>query len=225
MTGRMNHLQRDLLALREAILGLGGLVEKALEQASTSLVEKRTDLARQVLEEDERIDQCELAIDDDCLKILALHQPVAGDLRLITASMKINNDLERIGDLAVNIAERALDLANHPPLPVPLRFERMTEATRWMLQSSLNALVSGDADLARKVRIRDDEVDDLNREHFETLIARMRNEPEDVEVCLDYLTSSLNLERVADLATNIAEDVIFLVESEDVRHRAIRKKD
>ena len=216
-----SHLHLDLAELREDILAMGGLVEHALDQASTALVEKRADLARDVIAADEVIDAKELRIDDDCLKILALHQPVAGDLRLITASMKINNDLERIADLAVNIAERAIDLVGRADLQPPetLHFEQMTGTARWMLRSSLKALVEGSVPLAQEVCARDDEVDDLNREHFATLIQRMRSSSQDVEPCLDYLTASLHLERVADLSTNIAEDVIFLVEAVDIRHQ------
>lgn len=216
-----SHLHRDLLNLREDILAMGGKVESALERAGKALMERDAESARLVIADDAEIDRRELRIDDDCLKILALHQPVAGDLRRITTSMKINNDLERIGDLAVNIAERALDLVHRGPLDAALGIEQMTATTRWMLRSSLNSLVHGDVDLARAVCARDDEVDDLNREHFVTLIARMHKYPHEVDACLDYLTASLHLERVADLATNIAEDVIFLVEAVDVRHHHV----
>jgi len=213
-----SHLHRDLDTLKEAILALGGLVEEAVDRASTALVHQELDVARSVIADDDTVDARELAIDEECLKILALHQPVASDLRHITAAMKINNDLERIGDLAVNIAERAVDLGTRKPPNVPLRFEQMTNATRWMLRGSLNALVQGDVDLAREVCDRDDEVDDLNRHHFTTLIEHMQVHPADVPVSLDYLTASLNLERIADLATNIAEDVVFLVDAIDIRH-------
>jgi len=214
-----SHLHRDLRTLRDDLLAMGGLVETALEQAGKALVEQRADLARQVIEADTEIDRMELRIDDDCLKILALHQPVASDLRRITATMKINNDLERIADLATNIAERAIDLGDRRPLDEKLHFAEMAAAARWMLRSSLNALVEADVFLARRVCERDDEVDDYNRDHFVRLIERMRKHPDEVDVCLDYLTASLNLERIADLATNIAEDVVFLVEAVDIRHK------
>ena len=218
-----SHMHRDLNTLKDAILALGGIVEEAVERASTALIHQEVEVARSVIDDDATVDARELAIDEECLKILALHQPVAGDLRHITASMKINNDLERIGDLAVNVAERAVDLGTRKPPNVPLRFERMTNAARWMLRGSLNALVQSDADLAREVCERDDEVDDLNRHHFETLIAHMQTHPTEVPVCLDYLTASLNLERIADLATNIAEDVVFLVEAVDIRHAKLHE--
>ena len=213
------HLHRDLADLSQDILAMGTAVGAALEQASEALVSRRVSVAEQVLAGDARIDARELEIDDDCLKILALHQPVASDLRQVTASMKINNDLERIGDLAVNIAERALDLSGRQPLNRELHFEQMTSAARWMLSSALRSLVENDVSLAREVCARDDEVDDINRLHFGSLIAHMEAHPGDVAVCLDYLTASLHLERVADLATNIAEDVIFLVDAVDVRHQ------
>jgi phosphate transport system protein len=213
-----SHLHNDLKRLREDILSMGGQVEQALARAGKALVERNAEAARKVIEDDTAIDRFELRIDDECLKILALHQPVAGDLRHITTSMKINNDLERIGDLAVNIAERAIDLVHRGPLDEPLGIEQMTNTTRWMLRGSLNALVQGDVALARAVCARDDEVDDLNRNHFVSLIARMHKFPHEVDACLDYLTASLHLERVADLATNIAEDVIFLVDAVDIRH-------
>jgi len=213
------HLHRDLADLSQDILAMGTAVGAALEQASDALVTRRVDVAEKVLAGDARIDARELEIDDDCLKILALHQPVAGDLRQVTAAMKINNDLERIGDLAVNIAERALDLSGRQPLNRELHFEQMTSAARWMLSSALKSLVENDVSLAREVCARDDEVDDMNRLHFDTLIAHMETHPRDAAVCLDYLTSSLHLERVADLATNIAQDVIFLVDAVDVRHQ------
>jgi phosphate transport system protein len=213
-----SHMHRDLETLRADILSMGGQVEDALERAAMALVERDAEVARRVIADDAEIDRLELRIDDECLKILALHQPVAGDLRHITTSMKINNALERIGDLAVNIAERALDLVHRGPLDEPLGIEQMTTAARWMLCASLHALVQGDVSLAREVCARDDEVDELNRSHFVSLIARMHQQPEDVDACLDYLTASLHLERVADLATNIAEDVIFLVDAVDIRH-------
>ncbi|MFT7463838.1 MAG: phosphate transport system protein [Pseudohongiellaceae bacterium] len=212
------HLHRDLEELSENILAMGAQVESALELASKALVGRRVKIAEQVLADDVEIDAKELKIDDDCLKILALHQPVAGDLRQVTAAMKINNDLERIGDLAVNMAERAIDLAGREPINRELQFKQMTAAARWMLRASLQALVTSDVSLAREVCARDDEVDDINRLHFEMLIEHMGNHSDDVAVCLDYLTASLHLERVADLATNIAQDVIFLVEAVDVRH-------
>ncbi|GJM21327.1 MAG: phosphate transport system regulatory protein PhoU [Planctomycetota bacterium] len=216
----LRHLHRDLTKLNDHILALGGRVEEALARASRALVERKADLARKVIADDAMIDELELTIDEECLKLLALHQPVAGDLRFITSAMKINNDLERIGDLAVNLAERAVDLSSHEPLNLPLAFEDMTTTARWMLRDSLDALVRQDPDLARRVCAKDDEVDELNRRHFDILMDRMRRDPEVLDAALDYLTASLHLERVADLATNIAEDVVFMVEAVVMRHGA-----
>ena len=218
MTG---HLQRDLALLKDRILGMGGRVEEAVDRAHRALVERRPDLAHKVIAEDRVIDEIELAVDEECLKILALHQPVAGDLRFITSVMKINNDLERIADLAVNIAERALVVCAAPPLDEPLRFEAMAALTRRMLRDSLDALVSSNAGLARDVCRRDDEVDAINRSHFDILIKRMHEDPDSADIALSLLTSSLHIERVADLATNIAEDVVFMVEAVVIRHHAL----
>jgi len=213
-----NHFDRDLEHLNAHILELGGLVELAVDKATRALVGRRVELAREVVAEDGAIDRHELLVDDECLKILALHQPVAGDLRFVTSAIKINNDLERIGDLAVNVAERAIHLSAEPPLDEPLSFDHMTASCRDMLRDSLDALVRRDSALARKVRAADDVVDDINRGHFEQLLARMKREPESAERCLGLMTASLHFERIADLSTNIAEDVIFMVEAVVVRH-------
>lgn len=212
------HFERDLEHLNAQILELGGLVELAVDKATRALVGRRVELAREVLAEDKAIDRRELLVDDECLKILALHQPVAGDLRFVTSAIKINNDLERIGDLAVNVAERAIYLAAEPPLDEALSFDRMTAGCRDMLRDSLDSLVRRDSALARKVRQADDVVDDINREHFELLLARMKREPGSAERCLALMTASLHFERIADLSTNIAEDVIFMVDAVVVRH-------
>lgn len=217
-----SHMHRDLADLKKAILAMGSRVEDSLRASTKALVQRRTDLAREVIAGDTEIDRLELELDDECLKILALHQPVAGDLRFVTASMKIINDLERIGDLTTNIAQRVLDLEGYPPLSEPLRFEEMTSATRGMLRDSLNALIRADALLARDVLVRDDVVDDLHREHFEVLEARMKEDPMAVESAMLMISSSRHLERVADLATNIAEDVVFMVEAVVLRHRKIQ---
>lgn len=221
----MSHLQRDLAHLRQEILKMGGLVEAALRDATMALVQRKADLARRVIERDADIDSLELAIDDACLKVLALHQPVARDLRFITATMKINNDLERIGDLASNLAQRAVDLIDKPAFDEPLEFERMTELVGEMLRASLDALVRGDCRAARRVIAQDDLVDAINRRHFDVIEARMTRESELVPTGILSLSASRHLERVGDLATNIAEDVIFLVEAQDVRHWPLGKVD
>jgi phosphate transport system protein len=158
-------------------------------------------------------------LEEDCLKILALYQPVATDLRLIVSVMKINNDIERIGDLAVNIAERTLFLCTEPPIEAPSDLADMRTKALAMLTGSLDSLVRQDTKRAREVRTGDDEVDDLNRQIFREFSAAVRKNPENVECLLSYLSVGRHLERIADYATNIAEDVIYLMEGEIVRHK------
>lgn len=219
----VTHLHRDMAALRQEILTMGGLVEAALRDGTEALVKRQPELARRVVAADSEVDRMEKEIDDECLKILALHHPVAGDLRFITAAMKINNDLERIADLAANVGERALDLMQIPPMDESLQFESMTETARDMLRTALDALVERDSAAAMSVLQRDDLVDDINRRHFEVLERRMQDDPAAVRAGLLLLSASRNIERVADLATNIAEDVIFLVEAQDIRHTPGRR--
>jgi len=217
------HLQRDLGVLRKDILHLGGLVEEALRRATAAFQQRRRDLAERVIENDTTIDELELRVDDDCVKLLALHQPVAGDLRYITAAMKINNDLERIGDLASNMAQRALDLIERPAYDIPVDFHPMAEKVRAMLRDSLGALIKSDPDLAREVCTRDDEIDLMHAEHFHRLEAVMKAHPEMIESAVLHMSVSRNLERIADLATNIAEDVVFLVEAVVIRHPGVQR--
>jgi len=213
------HFQRDLDRLREQLLSVGSLVENATNRAITALTHRQPELADAVLDADDEIDVLEVQIEEECLKILALHQPVAADLRYVIAVMKVNNDLERMGDQAVNIAERAVYLAARPPLDVPLQIERMAEVARRMVQASLDSVVNLDVDLARSVGKMDDEVDAIHREMFRVVQDRIRQSPDVVEVAIASLSASRDLERIADLATNIAEDVIFTVLGEVVRHR------
>lgn len=213
------HLLRDLEHLKKQILIVGALVEEAVDKAIASLVDRRPALAEEVIHGDDRIDLKEVEVEEECLKMLALHQPVAADLRFLIAAMKVNNDLERMGDLALNVAERAAFLATHPPLPVQIAFNAMGDLVRGMLRDALDAMVRMDTDLARSVWSRDDEVDAVNRQVFETLEDLMERDPSTVERALHTLSASRNLERIADLATNIVEDVLFMVLGEVVRHR------
>ena len=213
------HLQRDLEHLKREILTMGALVEDATDRAIVALVDRRPELAAQVQRGDDAIDQKEVEIEEDCLKMLALHQPVASNLRFIITVLKVNNDLERMGDCAAHIAERAAFLATHPPIGVPLDFQKMAERVRGMVRKSLDALVRVDTGLARAVCDEDDFVDAAHRALFGALQDLMRRDPDAVERCVNTLSASRNLERIADLATNIAEDVIFLVEGRIVRHR------
>jgi len=214
------HLQHDLDRLKKEILAMGALVEEAINRAIASLTQRDAVLARQVLEGDDAIDRKEVEVEDLCLKILALHQPVAGDLRYIIAVLKVNNDLERMGDLAQNIAERVTFLAVNEPVPVHLDFTLMVELVRRMVGESLDALVNQDPVLARRVCVQDDEVDRLQKQMFETLQSVMMRDPKAVERAVQVLSVSRHLERIADSATNIAEDIVFMVEGDIIRHRA-----
>ena len=211
-------MQEDMNLLSQLILRMGGMVEEATRDATVALTRRRADLARRVIASDDAIDRLELEVDEECLRILALHQPVAGDLRYVTAVLKIDNDLERIGDLACNVAERALDLCGREPLDLPLRFERMTELVRAQLHDALDALVRRDAGLARAVLARDREVNQVHRRHFGLLQEAMKASPAQVEAAVDLLSASRQLERMGDQTTNIAEDVVFLVEGRVIRH-------
>jgi phosphate transport system protein len=213
------HLLRDLEHLKKELLGVGSLVESAIDLATTSLLERRPELAMAVIQGDEEVDSREVAIEEDCLKTLALHQPVAFDLRYIVAVLKVNNDLERMGDLAVNIAERAVDLSAHSPVPPPPGFDRMVESVRRMVRMSLDALVQQDVARAEEVLRADAVVDALHREIFAATQERMRQDPDVIHQGLCAISASRNLERIADQATNIAEDVLFLVQGEIIRHR------
>ena len=212
------HLLRDLEHLKKQVLAVGALVEEASDKAIASLVDRRPALAEEVLNGDDRIDRKEVEVEEECLKILALHQPVAADLRFIITVLKVNNDLERMGDLAVNVAERAAFLATHEPLAVRVDFPAMGDLVRGMLRDALDALVRMDPDMARQVWSRDDQVDAANRKIRETLENLMESDPSSVERALHTLSASRNLERFADHATNVAEEVIFAIQGRDVRH-------
>jgi len=216
------HLLSDLEALKRRVLAMGALVEEATNKAISSLVHRRPELAEEVLLGDDAIDRMELEVEDACLKVLALHQPVAGDLRFIIAVMKVNNDLERMGDLAQNIAERSQYLSAHAPLDVELEFEQMMDAVRTMVSASLDSLVQRDTKIARRVIASDDNVDTINRQMFEDLQDLMRRDPDSIDRAVQTLSVARHLERIADLATNIAEDIVFMVEGDVIRHHPER---
>jgi len=214
------HLQRDLDALKKEILQLGNLVESAINLAILSLINREPDLAKKALMYEEEINEKEVFIEEECLKILALHQPVAGDLRFIVVVLKVNNDLERMGDIAQNIAMRASYLASQPPVPV---FQEMAselpEMVRSMVRKSLDSLVSLDVALARSVIKMDDRVDEINRKMYSEVTRIIQHDVKDTEVAISLLSTSRYMERIADLTTNIAEDVVFMVEGKVVRHK------
>ena len=215
----MKHLVRDLDQLKREVLVMGNYVEESIDRAIEALLNRDQVLAERVMSGDDVLDEKEVAIEEACLKVLALHQPVAHDLRFIVAVMKVNNDLERMGDIAVNIAKRAACLAVEPPLGGPLDFAAMTEKVQTMVRGSLDALVNLDTQLARRVLIQDDDVDTMNRRMFRVLQDMMAGKPGTVERAVHTLSVSRHLERIADLATNIAEDVVFMVDGEIIRHR------
>ncbi len=218
------HLFRDLDNLKKQVLAVGGVVENAVNKAVTALTERRIALAGEIMRGDDKIDGMEVELEENCLKVLALHQPVATDLRFLIVVMKVNNDLERMGDLAVNIAERASYLASHEPIGVALDFSQMGNKVYKMVHDSLDALVNFDARLARQVWCSDDEVDVMNRKMFIQLQNLMKDDPRTIKRAIHALSASRHLERIADLATNIAEDIIFMVEGEVIRHRMEKMK-
>lgn len=212
------HLQKDLEHLNKELLILSSMVEDATNKAMLALVDRRLELAREVMREDDRINTREVLIEEECLKMLALHQPVAADLRFIVAVLKVNNDLERMGDLAVNIAERAAYLATREPLQVSLDFPKMAEGVREMVRASLDSLTNMNPRLARHVLTMDDEIDEANRGMFEILQDLMHRDPSTIERAVHLLSASRYLERIADLATNIAQDVVYIAEGRLIRH-------
>jgi phosphate transport system protein len=214
------HMQKEIENLKTKLLSLCAMVEKSLCLAVQSVKERDCVLAASVIEDDIKIDQMEVDVEEECLKILALHQPVAIDLRFIVTALKINNDLERIGDLAVNIAERAEFLAGQEPISTPFDFDAMAEKTQWMLTESLDSLVDMDGKRAFNVLAADDQVDAINREMYKQIEAAVVAHPSWTGRLLHLLSISRHLERVADHTTNVAEDVIYMVEGKIVRHKA-----
>lgn len=195
------------------------MVEVAINDAILALKNRRTDLAEKVIEREEEINEKEVFIEEECLKILALHQPVAVDLRFIVVTLKVNNDLERMGDFALNIAERAISLAEEDPIPtLPEFIEVVPETIRTMVRLTLDSLVKLDVDMAREVIEMDDIIDDINRKMYGQLQEVMMQDPNTIERAIQVLSTSRYMERIADLATNIAEDVIFMVDAKVVRH-------
>lgn len=215
----MKHLERDLENLHRHILAQSASVEDIIDKAGRALRERRMDLAEKVLAGDDEIDRRDVLIEEECLKMLALHQPVAVDLRRIASVLKINSDLERIADLAANIAERAKFLIDHPEFPIPTKLDRMIDLATMMVRGSLDSFVNLDPKSARRICGLDDEVDRYNREIIEELYALMRKHPESIAAAMHCFSASRHVERIADHATNIAEDVIYLVEGEIARHK------
>jgi len=219
------HWERDLDNLQRRLMILAASVEEAIFKGIRALQERNMALAEEVIAGDSVIDQEENHVENECLKMLALHQPVAIDLRRIIAALKINTDLERMADLAVNIAERARSLADLPRIAVPDKLQRMTDLATSMVRQSLDAFVMLNAEQARRVIRLDDEVDRYNREIIGELIGHMQQTAELVPAFMSFFSAVRQLERIADHATNIAEDVVYLIEGEIIRHHPMTEND
>jgi len=213
------HLQKDIEALKEQIIEMGEFVEDRVYQATMSIINRDKAQAQAVINGDAEIDSIEVSIEEECMKLLALYQPVAVDLRFIIAVMKINNDLERVGDLAVNIAERSAFLATQDLIEFPFDLRAMAEKAEAMLSRSIDALINLDVKEAHRIRSEDDQVDAYNREMYARIKEDLLNQPGNINALLHAVSIGRHLERIADHATNIAEEVIYLVDARIVRHK------
>ena len=215
----MRHFEEQLDDLRKRLLAMSGLVESAIYRSVLALIEKDEDQANLVFQNESRINQMEIEIDEQATRLLALDQPVAADLRFITATIKINSNLERMGDLAVNIAERALSLMHEPVLSTVIDVPHMANLVESMVRKALDAFVQRDAELARSILLSDDAVDEMRNVIYRKLVSYMQQDPRSVPQGVDLIFVARSLERIADHATNIAEEVVYLVEGEQIRHR------
>src|SRR6186713_3595505 len=216
----VRHFQEELEALQSRLLEMGGLAEERVRAAVQGLVSRDVELIERVLRGDEPINQLHIEVDSRCFRLLALHQPMAVDLRGIVAAVKINTDLERVGDLAVNIAEAAKRYTTHPPVKKLIDIPQMGDIAQSMLRDALDAFVRRDTTLAQRVLNEDDRLDGLKTQIFRELLTYMLQDPATIEPSLDLILISRHLERIGDHATNVAEDVIFMVLAKDVRHHA-----
>jgi phosphate transport system protein len=217
---RVRHFQEELEQLKTRLLEMGGLAEEQVRIAIKGLVDRDLDHIDRVLTSDEPLNALHIEIDNRCFTLLALFQPMAADLRAIVAAVKINTDLERVGDLAVNIAEAARRYVQRPPVKKLIDIPRMAGIAQSMLRDALDAFVRRDMQLARQVLNEDDKLDDLKTQIFRELLTYMLQDPSTIEPSLELILISRHLERIGDHATNIAEDVIFIVSARDVRHHA-----
>jgi len=218
------HFVHDLEELKQRLLWMGGLAERAVHQAMQAMLEAQEESARRVLDEEGAINELQIEIDDRVVQLLALQQLMAADLRLVLAVARINNDLERIGDQAVNIAQAAQRVMRHPRVKPYVDLPRMSELAEGMMRDSLNALVQKDVELARSVLARDDQVDQLRDQIFRELLSYMMGDSSVVFPAFELILVAKNLERIGDHATNIAEDVIYMVAGHDVRHPAVDRR-
>jgi phosphate transport system protein len=217
---RERHFEEELRVLQERLLAMGGLAEERLRLAIGALVGRDAAAIGRVIEGDRPVNDLHLELDDRAFRLLALHQPMAGDLRTIVAAIKINTDLERVGDLAVNIGQAAERYLTHAPVKPLIDIPRMAEIAQRMLRDALDAFVGRDTALAQHVLDRDDELDGLKTQVFRELLTHMLQDPNTIEPSLDLVLISRHLERIGDHATNVAEDVIFMVTARDIRHHA-----
>ena len=217
------HYEGQLRTLKEKLLLIGHKAETSIADATRALIERKPSLAQRVIDEDDQLDQLELEIDDICLEILALEQPVASDLRFITTAMKIVGDIERIGDNGVNIARRALEILDEPELKPIIDVPVAAAAAQRILKESLDAFVNGDAELAKRVIEGDRYIDDVCEQMLRELLTYMFEDPSKITRALRLIFVARNLERVGDHAANIAEMVIFLVDGQDIRHGHVAK--
>lgn len=213
------HFDQQLGTLRKNLIQMASLIETAIANAVKSLIERDSDLARLVVQSDEQVDALELEIDKQCVDLLALRQPLAIDLRFITSSIKITNNLERMGDLAVNIAERVIPLSQEPQLKPLIDIPRMATITQTMVKDSIDAFVNRDTELARSVYQRDSTVDAMNDQIFRELLTYMMQDPANITRAVHLILITRHLERIADHSTNIAEEVVYIVKAKVVKHR------
>ena len=212
------HLQKDIDSLKNKVITMGSAIEDRVYKATMAIINRDMKTAEEVVQSDSEVDRMEVDIEEHCLKILALYQPVAIDLRFIIAVLKINNELERVSDIAVNIAERAAYLIQHKEYEIPYDINAMATKVESMLTRSIDALVNMDVELAHKIRAEDDEVDEYNRQMYARVKDLLIDDPRQINCTLHAVSAGRHLERIADHACNIAEDVIYLVDAEIVRH-------
>jgi len=212
------HLDKEISKIKKLLMQLATIVEENVRKSVLSVSTRNEELAKQIIATDDTVDKFEVELEEECLKVLALHQPVAADLRYVIACLKINNDLERIGDLAVNIAQRAVAISENKEEKVPVDFSAIMEKTQQMLALTIDAIIELNPESAKQVCQMDEEVDNLNKEIHAEIIKLIKDKPKKTKYFLHLLGVSRQLERIADYATNICEDVIYMIEGKIVRH-------
>jgi len=218
------HFDEELKELKDRLLYMSGLTEAMITDSVKALVERREDIIEEIYKKEEEVNLLQIEIDDRAIKMIALHQPAAVDLRFLITAIKINSELERMGDMAINICQATRELLKHPLLKPLIDIPRMAEIARKMVKDSLDAFVKQDAVLAKSVCERDDEVDDLKDQVFRELLTYMMSDPNAIQRAMDLILISRHLERIADHSTNIGEEVIFLVQGKDIRHHIAEQK-